>query len=292
MAKARAIVKQRKSVQNIRKITRTMQLIATSRFQSAMQRANRSKAYMEQFLSVVQRLSRAEPIRHPLLEPHPESKRSVLIVLTGNRGLCGAYNISILREAEGQIAIREQKGQEIELIVSGRKGIRHFEFEGRTLATGLTVFEHQPQFVAVEPIATAVMDAYTRQRVDSAHVTYMHFETASQQVVRTIQLLPLQHPPQEEQEQLDTKLVTEYDVIPPPAELLGDLLPQGVKLQLFQCFIHAAVSEQVARMIAMKSATESAGNMIRKLTQQYNRARQSQITLELLDIMGGAEALK
>jgi len=292
MAHTRAIIKRRKSIQNIRKITRTMQLIATARYQGAMRRAIGSRPYLQQLTGLLQQLMCAGEIQHPLLEPHGASNRTVLIVLTSNRGLCGGYNLAVLREAERHLRDCEQAGLDIELIVSGRKGIGYFEFRGYELATGLTVFEHKPQFEAVEPIAVAVMDAYVRQRVDAVHVTYTHFESSSRQSVRTIRLLPLECPSRQTQKENAAELGGLYDLSPPADALLADLLPQWVKLQLFQCFIHAAVSEQVARMVAMKSATEAAAEMIRHLTQQYNRARQSQITLELLDILGGTEALR
>jgi F-type H+-transporting ATPase subunit gamma len=297
MAKTRAIIKRRKSVQNIRKITRTMHLVATVRFQSAMRRADRSAPYINEFTEVLDQLSTAQPIEHPLLEQHEASKRAALIVLTSNRGLCGAYNSAVIREAEAQIETFEQVDQQVELIVSGRKGISHFEYRGRELATGLTVFEHKPQFVEVEPIAVAVMDAYSRRHIDAMYVTYMHFESASRQNVQTIQLLPVETATFTGQnashaaEPSASGRESIYETSPPAAELLGELLPQWVKLKLFQCFLHAAISEQVARMLAMKSASEAAGAMDRRLSQQYNRARQSQITHEMLDIMGGGESL-
>ncbi len=278
MAKTRAIAKRRTSIRNIRKITRTMQSVATARFQSAMRRAERTFPYMEYFMEVVERLASARSIEHPLLEVHETSERVALIVLTSNRGMCGAYNTTVLREAEAQIEMSEQADQEVELIVSGRKGISHFEFQGRELATGLTVFEHKPQFVEVEPIAVAVMDAYTRRHVDAVYVTYTHFESASRQKVETIRLLPVEPALFAREASAGSKasdLESVYEIKPSVSELMADLLPQWVKLKLFQCFLHAAMSEQVARMIAMKSATESAAGMDRTLTQQYNRAKRS-----------------
>jgi F-type H+-transporting ATPase subunit gamma len=293
MANTRAIVKRRKSIQNIRKITRTMQLIATARYQGAMRRVSATRPYLDELARLIQQLSRVQEVRHPLLEPRGVSNRTVLIVLTSNRGLCSGYNLAVLREAERYVRDCERAGMAVDLIVSGRKGINYFEFQGRELATGLTVFEHEPRFEAVEPVAAAVMDAYRRRHVDSVRVTYTYFESSSRQQVQTIPLLPLQFPGSEEGGAPGHGGFEDvYDLSPRGAELLGDLLPQWVKLELFQCFIHAAVSEQLARMVAMKSATEAAGEMIHNLTQQYNRARQSQITLELLDIMGGAEALQ
>lgn len=291
MAKARAIITRRKAVQNIRKITRTMQLIATARFQAAFNRATRTRPYTERLTEMVSQLSRGQSeLSHPLLRVNRESKRSRLIVTTSNRGLCGGYNASLLRAAIEHVKSREAAGETIDLHVCGKKGIAYFKFLGRQMADTDTRFENKPQFDQVEPIATNLIDAYERREIDSVHVTYMKFVSAGVQRVQTMQLLPIE-PPTSEGEDPAHAAEVQYDFMPPAEELLGELLPETVKVRLFQCFIDAAVSEQVARMVAMTAATEAAGDMIKLLTQQYNRARQSQITLELLDIVGGAEAL-
>ena len=292
MGKARAIVKRRKAVQNIRKITRTMQLIATARFQAAFNRATKTRPYTEQITQMVERLARAQAdLEHPLLRVNTESKRSRLIVVTSNRGLCGGYNASLLRGAMEHIKACEAAGQALDLYVMGKKGIGYFKFLGRAMAQTDARFEDKPQFAQVEPIATGMIEAYERREVDAVHVTYMRFVSTGVQRVHTMQLLPIE-PPSAEAEPLVPAVSVQFDFSPPAEELLGELLPEMVKVRLFQSLVDAAVSEQVARMVAMKAATESAGDMIRTLTRQYNRARQTQITLELLDIVAGAEALK
>jgi F-type H+-transporting ATPase subunit gamma len=291
MAKARAIVKRRKAVQNIRKITRTMQLIATARFQAAYKRANATKPYTEGITRLVEQLFRGQnQIEHPLLRVNTEGKRSVLIVLTSNRGLCGGYNASILRAALEHLKKHQGKGEEVELHVMGRKGIGFFKFLNRPMAVTDTRFENKPRFDDVSAIADRMIEAYERCQLDSVHVAYMKFVSAAVQRVTTTQLLPIERPAVEEFARPPAEV--QYEFTPPAPELLAELLPEMVKVRLFQWFTDAAVSEQVARMVAMKSATDSAGEMVRSLTQQYNRARQSQITLELLDIVSGAEAIK
>lgn len=292
MAKARAIIKRRKAVQNIRKITRTMQLIATARFQAAFNRATATKPYTERITELVEQLSRGQgQLDHPLLRVNTESKRSVLIVLTSNRGLCGGYNAAILRGAMEHLRARENAGETVDLHVLGRKGIGFFKFLKRPLAVARSGFEDKPAFEDVNAIADGLMAAYERQQIDSVHVTYMKFVSTAVQRVHTMQLLPIERPPAGE-ESGQAQAGVEYEFTPPAPELLAELLPETVKVRLFQCFTDAAVSEQVARMVAMKAATDAAGDMVRSLTQQYNRARQSQITLELLDIVSGAEAIK
>jgi F-type H+-transporting ATPase subunit gamma len=291
MAKARAIIKRRKAVLNIRKITRTMQLIATARFQAAFNRAMASKPYTERITELVEQLSSQHgDLEHPLLQQNTESKRSVEIVLTSNRGLCGGYNAGILRAALEQIRVREDMGEKVDTYAVGKKGINYLRFLGREMARRETHFEDKPKFAEIEPIASELIQAYSARRIDAVFVTYVRFVSTAVQRVTTIQLLPLERAAASES-QLPTAEV-QYDFLPSAPELLAELLPESVKVRLFQCFMDAAVSEQVARMVAMKSATDAAGDMVRSLTQQYNRARQSQITLELLDIVGGAEALK
>jgi F-type H+-transporting ATPase subunit gamma len=291
MAKARAIIKRRKAVQNIRKITRTMQLIATARFQAAYNRAMATKPYTQRITELVEQLSRAgADLEHPLLRVNTESKRSVLIAITSNRGLCGGYNSALLRAALEHLREREGAGETVDLHVMGRKGIAYFKFLHRRMAATDVRFEDKPRFADVDAIANSLIDAYERRQIDSVHVTYTKFVSTATQRVTTMQLLPVERPAPVAGEQ--TEVGVQYEFTPPAPELLAELLPETVKVRLFQCFTDAAVSEQVARMVAMKSATDAAGDMIRSLTQQYNRARQSQITLELLDIVSGAEAIK
>lgn len=299
MANARAIVKRRKAVQNIRKITRTMQLIATARFQRAFNRALASKPYTQKITELVSQLAaNAGQIDHPLLRVNKPVGCSALLVLTSNRGLCGGYNGNLLRTANAFIHRNEQPGPETEttppgrkilLHVVGKKGISSFRFQRREMAATYTDFDDRPRFVDVEPIADEFIRQYSEGELDSVHVVHMRFESTLFQIPETLQLLPI--PAIKPAEEDATAESLEYEFSPPPAELLAELLPLTVKARLFQCFTDAAVSEQVARMVAMKAATDAGGEMIRQLTQAYNRARQSQITLDLLDIVGGAEAL-
>jgi F-type H+-transporting ATPase subunit gamma len=292
MANARAIVKRRKAVQNIRKITRTMQLIATARYQVAYKRALATRPYTDKITELVEQLSRgAEGIEHPLLKVNTEAKRSAMIAITSNRGMCGGYNAALLRACVQQLEANENAGDETDLHMVGKKGITYFKFLGRELSSVATHFEDKPQFAEVEQIATSMMDAYERGQLDRVQVVYTKFISVSNQRVETLQLLPIERPEREETA-AGGEMGVQYEFTPPAEELLAELLPETVKVRLFQCFVDAAVSEQVARMVAMKAATDAAGDMVKALTQQYNRARQSQITLELLDIVGGAEALQ
>ncbi|MHC4444207.1 MAG: ATP synthase F1 subunit gamma [Planctomycetota bacterium] len=292
MAKARVITKRRKAVQNIHKITRTMQMVATAQFQTAFNRLVTARPYMEKLAELVEQLWRSQvELPHPLLEVNSESNRSVLIVLTSNRGLCGGYNTHVLEAAVDHINKREESGDAVDITVMGRKGISYFKYHGKELSDTDTRFEDKPQFSEVEVIAQRMIDRYTDKQIDSVYVTYMKFISAGVQRVQTVQLLPVERPRVESIPDASIPEV-EYEFSPAAEDLLAELLPATIKVKLFRCFIDAAVSEQVSRMVAMRTATEAANDMIKSLTQQYNRARQSQITLELLDIIGGAEALR
>lgn len=288
MANRRVLVKRRKAVRNIRKITRTMQLIATARFQAAFNRAVASRPYTEKLAELVADLSRAAgEIDHPLLRTNPGVDRSALVVLTSDRGLAGGYNANILRTATGHLD-QQPAGMTADVHMVGKKGISYFRFLRRPVAEQTFGIGDRPRFEQVEPIANALIERFVRGEIASAHVAYMKFLSAGQQRPVVVQLLPLQPELKAGEEK---KKPVEYEFSPDPQQLLDELLPATVRVRLFQAFNDAAVSEQVARMVAMKAATDAAQDMIKALTREYNRARQTQITMELLDIVGGANAL-
>lgn len=297
MAKARQIVKRRKAVTNIRKITKTMQLIATARFQQAFQRATATKPYTQKITQLVEELSAAAEgqIDHPLLKENPDAPSDLLLVLTSNRGLCGGYNAGVLRKAMAHL---QSQSRPQELHVVGKKGIAYFRFLRKEITEAITSIDDRPKFEQVEPIASALMRRYEAGELGAVYVTFMRFVSTGRQVPETVRLLPLSRSDvQTAEKSAESKpagatRTVQYDFSPAPDQLLKVLLPQTVKVRLYQCFTDAAVSEQVARMVAMKAATDAAGDMIKSLSRQFNRARQSQITMELLDIVGCAEALK
>ncbi|MFP5288043.1 MAG: ATP synthase F1 subunit gamma [Thermoanaerobaculia bacterium] len=288
MANRRVLVTRRKAVRNIRKITRTMQLIATARFQAAFNRAVATRPYTEKLAELVADLSRAAgSVDHPLLRTHDDVNRSALVVLTSDRGLAGGYNANVLRTALGHLDEQSGRGIETDVHMVGKKGIAYFRFLRRALGETTSGIGDRPRFEQVEPIANALMDRFMRGEIASVHVAYMKFLSAGQQRPVVVQLLPLKADAAEGQ----AGTPVEYEFSPDPRQLLDELLPATVWIRLFQAFNDAAVSEQVARMVAMKAATDAAGDMIKSLTREYNRARQTQITMELLDIVGGANAL-
>jgi F-type H+-transporting ATPase subunit gamma len=292
MANRRVLVKRRKSVRNIRKITRTMQLIATARFQAAFSRAVASRPYTEKLAELVADLSRAAgDVDHPLLKTHDEVKRSAVVVITADRGLAGGYNANVLRTAVAHLDQQAAQGITNDVHMVGKKGISYFRFLRREVAEQTTGIGDKPRFDQVEPIANALIDRFVRGEIASVYVVYMKFFSAGQQRPVAVQLLPLKPEAVAGEAPEAAKRPVEYEFSPDPRQLLDELLPATVRVRLFQAFNDAAVSEQVARMVAMKAATDAAGDMIKALTREYNRARQTQITMELLDIVSGANAL-
>lgn len=292
MANRRVLVKRRKASRNIRKITRTMQLVATARFQAAFNRATAAKPYTEKLAEVVADLSRAladSDTSHPLMAPAPGATRAALVVLTSNRGLAGAYNSNVLRAAIAWLEGRKAQELATDVTMVGKKGAAYFRFTRQPMSDQVSSVGDVPRFEQVEPIANTLMTRFLKGEIGSVHVAYMRFLSAGQQRPEVVQLLPLAAPPKEGEAAGGRRV--EYEFIPDAASLLEELLPATVRVRLFQAFNDAVVSEQVARMVAMKAATDAAEEMIKQLTRDYNRARQTSITMELLDIVGGANAL-
>lgn len=297
MAKARALDKRRKSVRNIRKITRTMELIATARFKKAMDRATAASAYTKRITQVVADLAKSGlEVSHPLLEERPETKNAILLVLTGNRGLCGGYNGNVTRAALTRLIELRAEVPAVRVELSGKRGIAAFKFRKIATDETFTHFEDQPKFKEVELIANRYLDDYITGKLDRLDVVYTRFQSISRQAAVVETLLPLSSLEgaggETAQEQTSPGGESMYEFLPSAASILEEVVPTSFKVKLFKCFLDAAVSEQISRMVAMKSATENASDMIRKLSMTYNRARQSQITGEIMEIIGGVEALE
>jgi F-type H+-transporting ATPase subunit gamma len=285
MAKPRAILKRRKAVSNIAKITRTMQLIATAKFKRAMDRAVAARPYTDRLTRLIGELSAAAgDFRHPLLDAR-EPKRAALLALASNRGLCGGYNSNITRQVGHARRALQKRELPFELIICGKKLASQLTFQGVPIDQRHVEFEDRPTFEQVDAVASPLLQRYIAGELDEVHIVYTKFETASRQSAVVERVLPLEKP-------VAGEATREYEYHPDAATILSDLLPRSVRLHVFQAFLDAAVSEQVARMVAMKSATDNASDMIRDLTMRYNRSRQTLITTELSEIIGGTAALE
>ncbi len=298
MANARALDKRRKSIRNIRKITRTMELIATARFKQAMDRASAASAYTDRITRLVAKLANTGlELSHPLLESHETNENVLQLVLTSNRGLCGGYNGNVLRKGLENNQNLKESFAHLRLEVSGKRGISFFEHRDIHVDERFLHFEDKPSFEDVEVLANRYLEAYATGTIDRLEVCYTKFRSIARQNATVETLLPLGELAHEEAPKVvDSDSVAEgesiIEFLPSAESILEEVVPTSFKVKLFKCFLDAAVSEQVARMVAMKSATENADELIRELSMTYNRARQGQITGELLEVMGGVEALK
>jgi F-type H+-transporting ATPase subunit gamma len=306
MAKARAIVKRRKSVQNIRKITRTMELIATARFKKALDRATAAEAYTRKIAELVADLAAtAGDVSHPLLEAREPAKKSLLLMLTSNRGLAGGYNGNVIRVATRTLNDYATDGLATRLEVSGKRGLAYCRFRGTPTDASYLQFEDRPQFDEVEVLANSYIRMFLNGEIDRVDVAYTRFINAARQEAVVQTLLPMtaaqvgeavasvrQTKTGAKDDAKDAKNRVPYEFVPDASSILEEIVPVSFKVRLFKCFLDAAVSEQIARMVAMRGATENADDMVKSLTMLYNRARQAQITRELAEIIGGAAALE
>ena len=306
MAKTKALNKRRKSIRSIRKITRTMELISTANYRKAMERALSAVAFSDRLTRMVRNLASGTGVEvsHPLLVPHEQTKTVSMLVLTSNRGLCGGYNGSVLRLAwkrwkqltgEDEAA-QDQKVENPSLVISGKRGISYFKFRKVAPVQTYTQFEDKPSFDEVEAIANQYLEQYMTGKLDRLEIVYTKFVSMSKQVAVHETLLPLSEigssDDKDDAKSDDKQANVEYEFLPSASSILDEVVPSSFRTKLFKCFLDAAVSEQIARMVAMKAATENADSMIQILTMAVNRSRQAQITGELTELIGGVEALK
>ncbi|QKK07129.1 MAG: ATP synthase F1 subunit gamma [Planctomycetota bacterium] len=291
MGKTREIKKRIKAVGNIKRITRTMQMIATAKFSQALQRSTAGKPYSTALFELVGELAATagDELSHPLLQSGGEGK-ALTLVLTSDRGLCGPFNGSVLRSSMQHF--RHSEGAREGFVeVVGKKGVGFYKFNGIDVTRHHSQFGDKPAYDDVDRLAQDFIDRFIAGEINRVNVVYMRFVSAGKQVPEVMQLLPFQTPKAAEG-QTDSGAKPIYEFSPAGPELLDEILPAAIKAVLFQAFNDAVVSEHVARMVAMKAATDNAGKMGKQLTRTFNRARQAQITTELTEIISGAAALE
>ena len=300
MAQIREIKKRMVAVRTIQRITKTMQMIATAKFTAALQRAKATRPYTERIRELVAEVSAAAgDVDNPLLGVRSggsgkTSGKEILLVVTSDRGLCGAYNGSVLRNAMSEIRKRRAAKCEVIVETAGKKGVAFFRFQKMDIAERHS-FGDKPVFADVAALADRYMADFVAGKIDAVHVAYMRFISASRQVPEVMQLLPLTVEASASAATAATaakSAATVYDFRPSAEVLLNDLLPKSVKVSLFQALNDSVVSENVMRMVAMKAATDNASGLGRTLKRNFNRARQAKITTELTEIISGAAALE
>jgi F-type H+-transporting ATPase subunit gamma len=289
--KEKALKNRIKSVQSTKKITKAMEMIAASRIVKAEERVSAARPYSEQITEVIRRLAaEGVDVDHPLLGGRDPVRTVGFVAITADRGLAGGYNSSVIRATERALNEQQAQGRDYRLVLAGKKGEAYFRFKGYDIAASFTGMSEQPGYEDAKTVAAAVIEPFEEGDIDLVYLVYTQFLSAGSQRVVVRQFMPL-----------DTEALTEeadeggqaaYEFEPAPNEILVRLLPRYVEARLFAAMLEAAASEHAARQRAMKSATENAEEMITSLSREMNRARQETITTEIMEIVGGAEALR
>jgi F-type H+-transporting ATPase subunit gamma len=285
MAKGRELKGRIKSVENTRKITRTMEMVATSKMKRAQDRVVAARPYATALAEVIANLySPMLAERFPLLRQPTVVKRAAVLMLTSNRGLAGAFNANLIKETRGLLARLEREGAAVDLHVVGRKGIGYFRYIGRPIVTGRTDITDKPTADNASELVNDVMAAFIRGEIDAVYVVYASFRSAISTPPNTQQILPVTPPPKGTAQR-------DFILAPSAEQILEALLPAYVRNAVYRALVESTAAEQAARRTAMKNATDNASDMINVLRRTYNRARQANITQEISEIVGGAAAL-
>jgi F-type H+-transporting ATPase subunit gamma len=277
------------SIQSTQKITNTMKLVAAAKLRRAQNDILIMRPYAYEMHEMASSLAlRANPDLHPLLAKKEEGK-ILLVAVTSDRGLCGAFNTNILKRAEGFVEEKQEKGQEVSILTIGRKARDHFKRRAQYQLARAFVdfFLKRVEYDQAAMVAELVTAEFVQGKYDAVYVIYNEFKSAIRQDVTVERLLPI-----ESMEVREGEPLVDFIYEPSPQEILDDLLPLHFKTQIYRVFLESYASEQGARMTAMDNATNNAEDLIKSLTLQYNKARQATITKELLEVVGGAEALR
>ena len=289
MAKGRELKGRIKTVENTRKITRTMEMVATSKMKRAQDRVVAARPYAAALGEVMAQLYSPELAeRFPLLRQPAQIRRAAVVLLTSNRGLAGGFNANLIREARARVAELERRGAQVDLHVVGRKGIGFFRYVNRAMVTERTDITDRPTAEDAASLVNDLMRDFVDGTLDGVYVVYANFRSAMSTPPSTLQVLPVQPP---ERAAAGAGVQRDYLLFPSAEEILTELLPSYVRNAVYRALAETAAAEQGARRTAMKSATDNASEMLNLLRRTYNRARQAQITQEIAEIVGGAAAL-
>lgn len=288
MAGAKEIRTKISSVRNTQKITKAMEMVATSKMRKTQERMAASRPYSEMIRKVISHIAKGSiGYRHPFLTSREVKKVGYLVVST-DRGLCGGLNINLFKATLNEIKAWKDKDVSVELGVVGSKGLGFYQNLGLEIKGSVTGLGDSPEMENIVGVVNAMVESYRNGEVDEVYIAYNRFENTMSQKPVIAQLLPL---PQLENDELDTKGTWDYVYEPNPKELLDTLLVRYLETQVYQAIVDNLASEQAARMVAMKAATDNAGTLIDELQLVYNKARQASITNELNEIVAGAAAI-
>jgi len=286
VAGAREVKRRIKSVENTRQITRTMELVATSKLKRATDRVYAARPYSQALGGIVRSLYSPETAeRYPLLRQPAEVRRAAVLLLTANRGLAGGFNANLIREARFLLEDLRAKGIDTELHIAGKKGIAFFRFRGEPMATARTDIGDSPSLADAESLVAPLRERFEAGQVDAVYMVSSQFRSAMSTPPGVKEILPVR--PEGATASADSFILS-----PPGGMILERILPLYLRNTLYAALVENAAAEQGARRTAMKNATDNAGEMLEHLTRTYNRARQAQITQEIAEIVGGSAALE
>lgn len=295
MAKARELRRRIRSVENTRKITKTMEMVATSKLKRAQDRVLAARPYAGALSELIGDLYTPDLAeRFPLLrQPAGAPRRAALVLITSNRGLCGAFNGNLIRVARQRMSELREGGAEVELHGIGRKGIGYFRYIGQALASQRQDIGDRPTPAHAAEVMAPLMERFGAGELDAVEVVFAHFKSPLSTPPTVMRILPVARPERGGgRGERAGGSAPHYILRPSAEEIVGAVLPLYVRNQMYRALVETAAAEQGARRTAMKNATDSAGEMIDVLRRTFNRARQAQITQEIAEIVGGAEALK
>jgi F-type H+-transporting ATPase subunit gamma len=294
-AQIRVLRRRIRSTQSIKKITRAMELIATSRIVKARARVQESRPYAEQITAVLTELASNSALDHPLLGERENPRRAAVLVVTSDRGQAGGYNNNVLKEAEALYSLLREEGKEAVVYVIGRKGVNYYRFRNREVKESWTGFSEQPSYADAAEAARTLVEAFMadddeENSVDELHLVYTQFKNMVTQTPQARRMAPIVVEYVEDDSSSEG-IQPLYEFEPDPDALFDALLPKYIGARLFSALLESAASESANRQRAMKAATDNANELIRSLTLESNQARQAQITQEISEIVGGANAL-
>ena len=291
MATLRDIQKRIKAVENTKKITKAMKMVAASKLRKVQSRMMDLRPYADKMHDVLISLAKgADRESHPLLSLRPR-KTVEVVVVTSDRGLCGAFNTNIIKAAQDAIDSYTKEGFEVSISTVGKKARDYFKRRNVTVRNSWTGISGSVSFSSAEEIANDIKENYMNETVDEVNVVYNAFKSMVAQTVTTAKLLPLS-PEEEGEEEAGAESEADFIYEPSMEAIFDRLIPRNVDIQIYRALLESSAAEEAARMSAMENATQSCTDMVATLTLQYNKARQASITGELMDIVGGVEALK
>jgi F-type H+-transporting ATPase subunit gamma len=296
MAKTRELKRRIRSIRKTRQITKTMEMVSTSKLKRASDRVHAARPYAQRLSDVIGRLLDPElRERYPLLRQPEQVQRAAVVLITSNRGLAGAFNVNLIREARRLMERLRSNGTEVELHAVGRKGIGFFKFQKQAMATSRTDITDRPTSDDAISVIDPLRERFESGQLDEVYIVYAQFRSALSTPPGIMKVLPIEPAKEDEKDaapEQGSRYVQNYILSPSGDEILTRILPLYVRNSMYRALVETAAAEHGARRTAMKNATDNAGDMLDLLNRTYNRARQAQITQEIAEIVGGAAALE